>query len=383
MASSPAPRFAEPTFISIGLRRFSALWKATMGQECPPAFEHMFADMLQPWGHAPIPEVPRWRSRIAEDHSPYEFSVAIGGSQPELRVLFEAQAEQPNVLDHWEAARALNDRLERDFVADLTRFHQIEDLFWPHDPEAQFAMWHAVCLFPNRAPEWKLYLNPLARGPQAAFEVVTEALERLGHRHAPRVLSEVAAMRGDQIAYFSLDLSAKTDARVKVYHRHPDITPAELERVFALANGTVPGDVTEFWNAMTAGEEQPFRLKAPQTCLSFNDVTSTRPAAATLYLPVDHCVSDDAEVSARIRRYLAAHDMPVRAYEQPIKAFANRPLDAGAGLHSYAAFRRESRGPRLTFYLAAELYVMENAVAHSFVRSRGPAAESLPVKIMA
>lgn len=347
-----------------------------MQGECPSEILRLFSDLLSPWGARPIATSPQWLSDVADDHSPFEFSVAVGGAEPELRILVEAQGATPTVQASWEAGWALSERLEREYGADLTRLREVEDLFRPQDGEAVFSIWHAVCLYRGRAPLWKVYLNPQVHGRGRAGAVVEEALVRLGYPRAWPMLSRVAGHRGpdvDELKYVSLDCSPSPDARLKIYFRHHDVTAEALERSFSAAAGYVRGDATEFCRAMLDGEG-PFTSKPVGSCFSFVGGDAEAPANATLHLPVARYVANDAVVHRRVCSYLKAHQLPVRDYVEPIAAFANRRLEDGVGMQSYASWRSERGKPRVTVYLGPELFRVEPPVESDTPR---PAVPSL------
>lgn len=367
MIVKPFPRTTpnppKVTFQSFGQERLASLWRGVMGSECPVHVSALFASILEPWGQRPIPERHAWASEIGDDHSPFEFSVAVGGLEPELRILFEAQADPVSPAALWEAGLSLSQRIARDHGADLTRLEQVQDLFVPTEPKIGFAMWHSVCLFAQSKPAWKIYLNPQAQGRGRAAAVVEEALVRLGYERAWSVLSSVAGARGpdlDELKYLSLDLAQGRAARLKVYFRHHHVTAAELEHAFSAARSHVPGDVEEFCRELV-DSEGPFRAKPIGSCFSFVGGDVERPSKATLHLPVARYVNSDAMVRERVGTYLRKHGIAVEGYERPIQAFANRPLEHGVGMHSYASFRREKSGRRLTLYLSPEVFHVEPA----------------------
>jgi pyrroloquinoline quinone (PQQ) biosynthesis protein C len=103
------------------------------------------------------------------------------------------------------------------------------------------------------------------------------------------------------------------------------------------------------------------------------------PTNATLHLPVARYLDDDAVVHRRVCSYLKAHELPVRDYVEPIAAFANRRLEDGVGMHSYASWRSDRGKPRVTLYLAPELFRVEPPIDGDPQRDRaqslGPAEE--------
>jgi DMATS type aromatic prenyltransferase len=316
--------------------------------------EEVRARLFDGWGDAEVPQKPVYLSAIGDDHSPFEYSIALGPDASELRLLFEAQGTEPSLSANRSAALAFNQRLAP-YGATFERFDRIRDLFMPDAPEGAFTLWHAVT-FGSGQPEFKIYLNPFARGPMHAWGIVTEALTRLGLGDAVKTL-KMAANRGgvlDQPNYFSLDLSRASTARVKVYLRHPDATAAELERTFSHAVRHRVGDVTEFCNAMI-GQVGPFSSKPATSCFSFVE-GSSRPVAATLHLPVAHYIDNDASIRRRVMAYLEAHQLSAETYDRALAAMASHSLDQTRGLQSYASYRREPTGIRLTAYLSPELF---------------------------
>src|SRR5690349_14254529 len=121
------------TYRSLASERLTAMWRAVMRRECPSHLIDLFGLLARPWGEGPIPSVPEWRSDIADDHSPIEFSVAFGGEAPEFRILIEAQGSRPTLGSVTAAGLELNRALEAR-GADLRRFRAVEDLFLPPEP---------------------------------------------------------------------------------------------------------------------------------------------------------------------------------------------------------------------------------------------------------
>jgi DMATS type aromatic prenyltransferase len=335
-----------------------ALWQAAMHRQCPIEIQEIFRTLLSPWGDASIPKSPTWPSDIGGDHSPFEFSLAVGRDQPELRVLVEAQANDPNSAAFWAAGLELTERLNREQGVDTNQFVKVRDLFSPDSLKSSFAIWHAVCLSAGGPPAWKIYLNPQARGRAAAGEVVEEALARLGYPRVWRSLSRNAAGRGpdlDELKYFSLDLSGAPDARVKIYFAHHQVAASELERSFSPAKNYVSGDATEFCRALLASTG-PFRAAPLGSCFSFVGADCDVPSAATLHLPVGRYVQNDALIKERVQDYLEKYGIATAPYLESLAALADRPLDSGAGIQTYVSARRAKLGQRVTLYLASPVY---------------------------
>lgn len=349
------------SYIEFGARRLSALCDALgFAARRKAEANDLFALMLSPWGTQTMGRAPAFASDICDDHTPFEFSVAYGGGEPELRVLFEPRGVSPTVGAQRVAGLELARQLGGDFGVHLDRFRAIEDLFCPEDPQGLFSVWFAVCLWPTRAPSFKVYLNPQAQGRALAPALVEEAMTRLGFGDAWAPLSRIAGARGpdhDEMKYFSLDLSAGEEARWKLYFRHHNIDAATLDRAFGLAQSHRDGDVAEFCTAV-AGSQGPFEAKPVGSCFAYTGADRTRPRHATLYFPVSHYAESDAVARDRIAAYFETHHLPTRSYVDMLASFATRDLAAGVGLQSYAALRRAGGAPRVTIYLSPEAYLV-------------------------
>lgn len=312
-----------------------------------------FNRLIEPWGSRPVAADNGWVSDISDDNTPVEFSAAISEGRVQVRVLLEAQADAPTVAAHRRAALELTERLEREHGAYLGRFHRVADLFMPEDMSGPFALWHSVVFDRDRPPMFKAYFNPQARGRENSAALVAEGLARLGMRECYAAVGRTAR-RGphlDELKYFALDLTDDPSARVKVYVRHHSASPDDLERACSGAERYAPGEVSSFVRVM-AGDRERLTRRATFTCTAFHE-GSAKPSATTVYVPVCAYADDDAAVVDRVSAYLAAHGMDPAPYRNLIEGYANRKLEEGTGMQSWAAFRRLS-GERLTVYLATE-----------------------------
>jgi hypothetical protein len=312
--------------------------------------------LLSPWGDLPLGMYAAWLSEISDDNTPIEFSVTIADGRSDVRMLFETQAAEPTLAAYRAAGLAFQERLGREFGADLRRFRKVQDLFLPEDMEGPFAVWNSVVFSRGRPPLFKAYFNPQARGRGRAPALVEEALERLGLHRAWAGLCRAAVRRGphlDEVKYFALDLTSEEHSRVKVYVRHHSATPEDLEVASSAAEGYVPGEALDFARAVAGGAEC-LSARATFTCSAFVEGQDERPAATTLYVPVCAYARDDAAVVHRVTDYLAAHAIDSALYNRIVEGFANRPLEDGVGMQSWVALRRYEGIPRLTAYLATE-----------------------------
>jgi hypothetical protein len=329
---------------------------------------------MKGWGDTQVTDRAPYPSMVGDDHSPFEYSLAFGGFSVELRLLLEAQAAAPDLIANRDAAVAFNDRL-RPLGVDLDRFHKIQELFLPEIPEPPFTLWHALSLRPGAGADFKIYLNPQARGRDRAPALVQEAMARLGFP-AGSTFFDTFARRGDELdelAYFSLDLSGGPNARVKVYFRHHGVTALEMEKAFSNVSAHRAGDVEDFCRII-ADASGPFVRKAPTSCLSFAG-NSMAPVAATFHFPIAHYVDDDALAFRRVTQLLSTHGLDSNAYGRALNAFTPRPLAGQAGVQSYVSYRREPSGMRATVYLSPELFRGGvTATSHTRLKSGEPLA---------
>ncbi|HRI50148.1 MAG TPA: tryptophan dimethylallyltransferase family protein [Pseudomonadota bacterium] len=349
--SDPSPTLAE-----VGTERLAALCRAVgFDAAQAEAAQAIFRRFAIHWGGRRVHAGPPQRSDITDDHTPFEFSIAIDGGAPELRFLVEVQGDQPSLAAHWTAAAAINRGLAADFGAELERLRAVAELFAPTAHTPRFALWHAVCLTPGAPPSFKVYLNPQARGVRESAALVKAALTRLGFGAA---FAQLPVCKGrDSYIYFSLDLSGQKEARVKIYTAHHDALSTDIEAAVAGAEGHVAGQAREFCVAM-AQTPGPYALRPVLTCLSFVQGRA-RPSYATVHFPVRAYADDDQVIKDRVLRYLGPQG--AAPYTRALAAFARRPLAAGIGMQTYVSLRINKGIKRLTVYLAAELFTAERA----------------------
>ncbi|MGC4091460.1 MAG: tryptophan dimethylallyltransferase family protein [Polyangiaceae bacterium] len=360
----PCQREATARYSTAGAGTFAQIAARQLRALCAVAGrgQHVASDLalqqflFAPWGDFAVPEQAIYPSLIGDDHSPYEYSLAFGRSDVELRILFEAQANAPSASNNQQAALAFNDRLQERHAVDLSRFERIRDLFLVDEPVPPFSLWHAAILNGGRDPSFKVYLNPAAQGRPHSKALVSEAMSRLGFASAARQLFGCQTLRPgeDEVRYFSLDLSPGNDARVKVYFAHHDAGVSLLEGLFAQAPSHQAGDVRDFCAQMAPGLRR-FSAKPLTSCFSFV-AGSSLPSAVTLHMPVSHYVDDDAVVAGRFAQYLESHGVSSAPYWGALHALAPRPLDTTSGLQSYASFRRQGSDVRATAYISPLLF---------------------------
>ncbi len=350
------------TYVECGIEKLTALAAAVGLSGKIEQITEIFRALTTSWGDTAVGDTSAWQSDVSDDHAPFEFSLALDPDKVELRVLVEAQGTDANLQSNWQAGLDLNQYLATNYHVSLDRFEQIADLYAPTNLEAKFSIWHAVCFYPDKEPAFKLYLNPQSQSQSRSAAIVEESLVRLGFTHAWPTLAETPAQRGpdkDEFVYFSLDLAAHTQARVKVYLRHHDATPAELESALSAARNYVPGDAIEFCQAM-APAQTSFFAKPAITCFSLVEGDDATPSGGTLYLPISNYATDDQVVCDRLDLYFIQYGLPVSTYQSAIQSLATRPLAAGVGMHSYTSLRREQQHRRVSIYINPEVNIVHS-----------------------
>jgi DMATS type aromatic prenyltransferase len=357
----PEKLVPKKTYVESGVEKLTSLAHAVGLSGKIEQITEIFRSISTSWGDRKVGEISTWQSDVSDDGAPFEFSLALDSEKVELRVLVEAQGSNPDLQSNWQAGLKLNQQLAEKYNVSLDRFDRIADLFSPTNPEAKFSMWHAVCFSPDKEPSFKLYLNLQSQAKSKAAAIVEESLVRLGFTHAWPTLAETVAQRGpdkDEFVYFSLDLAAHDLARVKVYVRHHDATPAELESALSAARNYISGDAIEFCQAMAPGQNS-FSAKPAISCFSLIEGDDSDPSSGTLYLPMSNYAHDDRVVCDRLDLYFIEHGLPVSIYQSAIRSLATRSLEEGIGMHSYTSLRREQQQRRIGIYMNPEVNAVQ------------------------
>ncbi len=353
----PQLRRSESTLLELGLERLAPLCHALGFSGRQEEIADLFVRLSKSWGGLPCGVPLGWASQVVDDGTPFEFSAAYGDGA-ELRLLVEPFGVSPSLKTNTAAALALLDELARDFDISLERFEKVRDLFLPSEPRGPFAIWIAAIFQGTRPPDFKLYLCPSARGARLAPAVLEEALVRLGFGGAWGRIGRHMCARGpevDEFTYFSLDLAKTKEARVKVYARHQQSTPDDIEVIAGACPTHRPGELKMFFEA-AAPRRTFFDNRAPSTCYAFVEGNGDAPVAVTTHFPINGYAAHDGEIAEAV---LACHELfgiSTAAYSRTLEAIASRPLDSDVGLQSYVSFRRQKDRPRLTVYLPCEAF---------------------------
>jgi len=310
------------------------------------------------WLERPARVRPDWQTDLTDDGSPFEFSVALGGAQPELRLLAEPQHSEPGPLSTWSAGLALNQRISQVPGVDLSRFDAIRSLFAPlASIPHRFLIWHSAVVDGSGDPSFKVYLNPRIVGVAGARSLTSRALRELQLPAVERYLAAEVPIESDPL-YFALDLRGGTGARVKVYYPEAR-TAAVLDRDLAERGLARSGSVLRAVETLTAGRAA-WDERTLLTCYAFDQDTAL--PTVTVHVPIRSYVDNDEEALSRAGELLDAASR--RALDGGVKRMANRPLEAARSLITYVSVRLLPPDPtggasdvaRVTTYLSPEMF---------------------------
>ena len=332
---------------AVGLHDVRALYAALM------------RELLGPAAAWPVGVTPAWRSEVSDDHTPVEYSISFDmGRTPRLRLLVEPSGRRPDLWANMQAGLQFLELLADRYQFSLDRLSMLQDLFFPRRPQGPFGLWLAAELCRSGTPRFKVYLNPSVHGPDRAWQVVGEALARLGFGDAFSSLLRYGVpcnRQVDRFYIFSLDLGSPWGRpRVKVYLRHDGLSAAEA----ALAGGAVPGvspeSIAQFCGLL--GGPGPFTARPLISCYSFVEGDRERPSAYTLHLPIRDYVLHDADARNRASAALDCYGFDASVLGPALAGVSQRPLSAGVGLISYVALVCNPRPRRMTVYVSSEAY---------------------------
>ncbi len=293
-----------------------------------------------------------WVSDITDDGTPFEFSLGFKRSEVAFRVLWEAQPDRdcstPEAF--WAAAEAVNATASSLVGLSAEHLERIKDRFAPISGlPLRFAMWHAADFDSRGNCMLKVYLNPAA-SPRP-LETTLDALCELGQAAlADEVVAQLEARPQDQVLYFSVDLRATSEARVKVYLAHADATTGDLERILAPLRVYAPGEATRTIHGI-CGSHGPFSERPVLTCLASRgrgDLT------ATMHFPARCYVERDADVLAGLSALLPEAQLSL--LEKILTEDLGMPPARGRGAISYVSRQWSATEPKTTVYLQPHLF---------------------------
>ncbi|HEX6345988.1 tryptophan dimethylallyltransferase family protein [Umezawaea sp.] len=318
----------------------------------------LLSETLGPGGFRPLSNSPSWRSGVADDHTPFEFSTAFAVGEPAMvRVLVEPTAAEPSPAANMDAALDVLDSLAGRHGLPLDRFDAVRDLFLPSEPQGEFSLWFSLVFRADAKPVIKVYLNPEVRGRAEAPLLVGEGLARLGYGAGHATIVDHARRRGDldRYSFFALDLTESSGARAKVYLSHQDATPDDAVVAASAAHGVDAETVRDFC-LVAGGRSDPFTGRPLISSYTFLPGDVDRPSGYSLYLPVRSYVNDDSEARLRVLATLDQHLIDPTAFRSALGAVARRPLADGVGLIAHVSLRIGAPRPGVTVYLSSEAH---------------------------
>jgi Tryptophan dimethylallyltransferase len=316
----------------------------------------LFNSLCDVAGLRRLPVPPRW-SGVTDDCTPIEFSTSFDARGTRVRFLIEAQDDPASPASYWAAGERLGAHLGAMHDVVLEPMAAIKDLFSPTDPNALIAIWHSLEFRKDGPPLCKIYLNPAARGRDAARTLIVAALDRLGFGRAIRGLLKLLH-DDDMITHLAIDLVTAEQARVKVYARHFRAAPANFDRraeEVGADTGLHFADVCEIICPCADVLSQ----RPVMTCYHLTAADPAGPAGMTLYLPLYPYASTDRVASERIAALLSQAGFGASAYRRIADGLIARRSGTCDGLHTYIAYKRSaggSRGDQVTAYFSPSLF---------------------------
>jgi DMATS type aromatic prenyltransferase len=282
------------------------------------------------WTDEPVERFEDHHSFVANDGLPIEFSFALSRTDTSVRLLFEP-LDVPSRAPYWShEGYAYIERLDKLLHVDVRRYRAIRDLFErKHPPDATFSILHSAALAANcDIPLFKVYLNPAVAGAEPRY-VVDEAMTRLG---LGQQWATAKDHLGDssfdsqqyEIALFALDLGDSAEARVKIYLRHTDCGPEEIERAASIADDHRPNLFTDILKRVDESYNGNWQ-KAPMTCLSFQE-SRNGASSVTLYCPLDPNVAHDADSNRHILDLLEVSGIEPTSYRAIMATISDADL---------------------------------------------------------
>lgn len=297
--------------------------------------------ILHPWAAQLIGERCDPPSYVSADGFPAEMSVSWHRGRPELRILFESIGPEPTAHSRQEAGRALTRRLAGRPRVSIQRYLDIEDLFLVPDPQPNRpTVWHSLAWRPRHLPTYKVYLNPQAHGVDRAYEVVSDAMHRLGLSSAWQPVlarADELTQRGHEVEFLALDLDSSAKARLKIYFRHHEMPLTELNTVASLARDHDAARAAHA-SRVIYGRETTVVTNQPMTCLAFRPGTPG-PEEANIYLRLPDNVRNDAEARDRITTLMQWEGIDPQPYTNALAHVSPAPPESTAGLQELLSYR--------------------------------------------
>ncbi|WP_031069220.1 tryptophan dimethylallyltransferase family protein [Streptomyces sp. NRRL WC-3742] len=323
-------------------------------------FGQVLRESLGLMAERPLDLPPPYRTSLSDDHTPVEYSLSFqADAPPTVRVLLEPGCGAAGRAENGKIGLAFVRETARRWDFSTARLDEVEDLFFPSEPQGPLALWCALELDSTGVPRIKVYLNPSARGADRAAETMRTALDRLGHRKAFASLPP-----GDGYPFLAMDLGAWAEPRLKVYVRHLGLSADGAGRLSRMYGGPTPETVREFFATVSGvGRERGGGTRLAGlpalSCHSFTHRDDERPTGFTLHVPVRDYVPHDGEALARGVALCRQYGIDPAPLAEALAAVTTRRLEDGAGLVAYLAIAHQrGRQPRVTAYISSEAYAV-------------------------
>jgi Iron-containing redox enzyme len=270
----------------------------------------------------------------------------VSGAVPELRLMVRVKGGAGEIT-------ALLERVDPSRKLELSRFKQIQDLFFPENSRAASTARVSVAFSAGHAPTFEVYLDPSVSGRTLAPLLIERALVRFGFSSGWPVIGQRLTVRGpdtDELKYVALDLSSPAP-RLKVYARHLQSNVAVLDAALGAGLDYQTGDVHKFLRALDLAAT-PLDGLAPLSCYEFSNGSGSRPNSVSVEIPICGYAEHDATIEKNVTACLAAYGIEQDNYTRALAVMWDGPLQSGLGLHSYVACGRDAHGtPTVTVRL--------------------------------
>jgi DMATS type aromatic prenyltransferase len=305
-----------------------------------PMVMNALDSVLRPWGQRVIGARPCYPSYVSADGFPAELSVSWRGGVPEVRVLFEPLGKLLTPFGVQESGREMVRSLAELPGVSIDPYLCLEDLFTTEAPHpSRPGVWLSLAWRPGGVPTYKVYLNPQARGTNRTWDVVAEAMDRVGLARAWRTVTAVRnrlTAAGHELEFFALDLTDGPTTRVKVYFRHHQCSVADLNRLASLARWHDP-ERTAWVCAEIYGSAEGRLTNEPMTCLAFRG--TEEPEEANIYLRLSGNVDSDEEARRRISRIMRSERAHADQYLRIIDHMASMAPAGMSGSQELFSYR--------------------------------------------
>lgn len=356
-------------------------------------------------GPCPSPDgqASRWRSFMADDFTPIEFSWTWGNSEGAIdrRVRFSIEAisdEAGTSTDPWnsKATFALINRLMSIIPGiDLERFFWLWDKFIPPErandhhfrtrSEKSLSCMFLAFELGNGMPIVKAYMLPsakMAETGKSSFSVIFEALRGLSSYEQNWCSLQVMVDRLEierkslklEPFMIATDCIASDQSRVKVYARTTNTSFSTVEEIMSIfedknrmRNGL--DELRKLWQLVfSLTDDADDRSELPHKNHQTSGILyyfEARPGSSKIttkvYLPVRHYGRDDLSIATGLQTlFKERRRSQGRVFKNYLEALHQichyRRLESATGLQTYISCKIENGSLDITSYLSPEIY---------------------------